>query len=229
MARIATREDWLDARKALLEEEKAFQKARDALAAKRRALPWVAVETDYRFHGPEGEMSLRDLFGDHDQLIVQHFMMGADWEEGCPSCSFWADGFDGTTAHMAARDTAFVAVSTAPLDRIEAYKARMGWDFPWVSCAGSSFNEDFHVTFAGDGGSYNYRPKQGDHSELPGISVFAREGDAVYHSYSTYARGLDNMNVTYQYLDLTPKGRDEDDLPWPMAWVRRHDRYGDQP
>ena len=229
MVRIAPREDWLVARKALLAEEKAFQKARDALAEKRRALPWVAVEADYSFHGPGGEMSLRDLFGGHTQLIVQHFMMGADWEEGCPSCSFWADGFDGTIAHLAARDTGFVAVSSAPVERIEAYKARMGWVFPWVSCAGSSFNKDYHVTFGGEDGSYNYRPKQGDHAELPGISVFARDGDAVFHSYSTYARGLDNMNVTYQYLDLTPKGRDEDALPWPMAWVRRHDRYGEEP
>ena len=190
-------------------------------------MPWVRVEKTYQFTAPDGAMNLRDLFGDPSQLIVQHFMMGEDWQEGCPSCSFWADGFDGTLAHFAARDTAFVAVSNAPLDRIESYKSRMGWDFPWVSAFGSDFSTDFHVTFPAGTGEYNYREKSGGPDELPGISVFARDGDAVFHSYSTYSRGLDNMNVVYQYLDLTPKGRDEDTLPWPMAWVRRHDAYGD--
>ncbi|MEM7438018.1 MAG: DUF899 domain-containing protein [Pseudomonadota bacterium] len=227
MPNIVTRQDWNAARLDLLAEEKAFQKARDALSARRRTLPWVAVTDDYEFQSTHGPLNLRDLFGDHSQLIVQHFMFGDDWDAGCASCSLWADTFNGTTAHLAARDTAFVSVSTASLDQIEAYKARMGWDFDWVSCAGSRFNHDYGVTFDGAGGQYNYRPKQGDMKELPGISVFVCEGASVYHTYSTYSRGLDNMNSTYQYLDLTPKGRDEAELPWPMAWVRRHDSYGD--
>lgn len=175
--------------------------------------------------------TLKQLFGDKSQLIVQHFMMGENWEEGCPSCSFWADGFNGTTVHLAARDAAFVAISNAPIDNIIRYKTRMGWHFDWLSSHGSPFNFDFHVSFSQDqidSGSeeYNYQLSAINMDELPGISVFAKdESGAVFHTYSCYARGLDNVNSTYQYIDLLPKGRDEELLSYPQAWVRRHDQY----
>ena len=170
------------------------------------------------------------------QLIVQHFMFGEDWDEGCPSCSFWADGFDGTTVHMIQRDAAFAAVSNAPYAKLAAYKVRMGWSFEWISAEGSTFSRDFGVTFAKedvDRGSavYNYRPistgaASGPVLELPGVSVFVRnKGGEIFHTYSCFARGLDNLNVAYQYIDLLPKGRDEDGLSFSMAWVRRHDAY----
>ncbi len=223
--RIATRDDWLAERRALLAAEKDFTRQRDALSARRRDLPWVRVDRPYRFDTDTGPATLTDLFGGNGQLIVYHFMFGADWDQGCPSCSFWADNFDGIGIHLAHRDTALVAVSKAPLEKLRAYRARMGWTFPWVSAGDSGFNEDYGVSFAGEGGSYNYAPRTGGHSELPGISVFAREGDQVFHTYSAYARGLDMMNGAYHFLDLTPKGRDEAALPWPMAWVRRNDVY----
>ena len=228
---IAGREAWLAARKDLLKDEKTFLRQRDALSAKRRQLPWVRVDEDYSFDTPNGTKTLSQLFSEKSQLIVQHFMLGDGWAEGCPSCSFWADGFDGATVHMAHRDAAFVAVSSAPLDQIEVYKTRMGWEFDWVSCHGSEFNRDYHVSFTPeemDNGKveYNFRKTTFPASEAPGISVFAKDASgAVFHTYSCYARGLDNMNVAYQYLDLLPKGRDEDALSHPMAWVRRHDQY----
>jgi predicted dithiol-disulfide oxidoreductase (DUF899 family) len=225
---IVSRSDWLAARKALLEEEKAFTRQRDALSAKRRALPAVRIDKDYRFHGPAGEMTLADLFGDRSQLIVQHFMYGPDWEEGCPSCSFWADGFNGLDIHLRHRDTALVAVARAPLEKLRAYAARMGWTFPFVSSLGSDFNYDFSVSFrAGEPREYNYASSGFPAEEAPGISVFLRDGKDILHTYSTYARGLDMMNAAYHYLDLTPKGRDEDGDPHPMAWLRRHDQYQD--
>ena len=231
MVRIAPREDWLVARKALLAEEKTFQKARDALAEKRRALPWVAVEADYSFHGPGGEMSLRDLFGGHTQLIVQHFMMGADWEEGCPSCSFWADNYERNQVHLAARAVAIVAVSTATPDKLAAYRKRMGWTFPWYSSRGSTFNQDFRVTFdaqtfSGDEPFYNFDTQKFPAPEAPGISVFYKADDAtIFHTYSTFSRGLDMYNAAYHMLDIVPKGRDESELPYGQAWVRRRDEY----
>ena len=227
---VATREEWLAARKELLAEEKAFMRQRDTLSAKRRQLPWVKVEKNYTFQGPNGECSLADLFGDKSQLIVQHFMFGEDWEEGCPSCSFWADGFNGMTIHMAHRDAAFVAISNAPYPKLEAYKKRMGWTFNWVSSHGSSFNFDYRVSYTkeqlGSGSAdYNFG-KSFASEEAPGTSIFAKDAAGnVYHTYSCYARGLDNMNAAYQYIDLLPKGRDEDELPFSMAWVRRHDQY----
>ncbi|RMF40858.1 MAG: DUF899 domain-containing protein [Alphaproteobacteria bacterium] len=229
---VVTREKWLKARLELLEAEKAFTRERDALSARRRALPWVRVDTPYRFDTPEGPASLADLFDGRSQLIVSHFMYGPDWEEGCPSCSFWADGYDGLDIHLAHRDTAFVAVSRAPLEKLLAYRERMGWRFRWVSSLNTGFNRDFGVSFtpeeiAAGTAVYNYRPKGFPSTEAPGFSVFARRGTEVYHTYSTYARGLDMMNTAYHLLDLTPKGRDEDGLPWPMAWLRRHDRYED--
>ena len=230
MANIVSRQEWLVARKELLASEKAFVASRDALSAQRRELPWVAVDETYTFHGPDGQQSLADLFKGKSQLIVQHFMFGEDWTEGCPSCSFWADGFNGTTIHMEHRDTAFVAVSSAPYKKLHAFKQRMGWSFDWVSTHGSDFNLNHQVTFNAEqieSGSvnYNYRDVPLNMEELPGISVFVKSEATIFHTYSCYSRGLDPMNVVYQYLDLLPKGRDEQRLEFPMAWVRRHDQY----
>jgi predicted dithiol-disulfide oxidoreductase (DUF899 family) len=229
--RIVCQEEWLDARKAFLAKEKQFTRTRDELARQRRELPWVKVEKPYTFDAPEGRVSLADLFGGKGQLVVYHFMLGPDWEEGCPSCSFWADNYNGVDVHLAHRDTALVAVSRAPLAKIEAYKKRMGWTFRWVSSAGSDFNFDFGVSFdaakrvEGER-NYNYGSIAFNGEEAPGLSVLCRgEDGAIYHTYSTYARGLDMFNAAYQMLDLTAKGRDEAGLPWPMAWVKRHDRY----
>lgn len=226
-----SRDEWLAARQALLAKEKEFTKQRDAISAARRALPWVKVEKDYVFDGPDGKETLADLFDGRGQLIVYHFMLGPGWDEGCKSCSFWADNYQGAVAHLAARDVALVAVSRAPLAEIEAFRRRMGWSFPWVSSHGSSFNYDFGVSFTpeqrkGEAPNYNFGTLHFGGDEAPGLSVFARGDDgAVYHSYSTYSRGLDMFNGTYQMLDLVPKGRDEDGLDYPMAWVRHHDRY----
>ncbi len=223
---MTTRENWLAARKALLADEKAFMRQRDALSTKRRALPRYETGKLYNFQSEHGSRSLAELFGPHSQLIIYHFMFGADWQQGCKSCSFWADHFDGMAPHLAARDVAFACVSIAPLEKLLAFKSRMGWRFDWYSSAGTSFNEDFGVT--GQPGQtlvYNYDKPKEDAGELPGLSVFAKEGNTIYHTYSCYARGLDNLNGTYQMLDLVPKGRDEDRLEWPMAWVKHHDRY----
>jgi len=228
---VASREDWLAARKALLEEEKAHSRAGDALAAKRRALPWVKVETDYVFETEDGPKSLADLFGGRSQLIVQHFMFGPDWDAGCMICSFWADGYEPMLTHLQNRDIAFTAVSRAPLEKLLAYRQRMGWTFPWASAHGNSFNEDYGVSateaeIAAGEMTYNSRKGPFHAPELHGTSVFARDDSgAVYHTYSTYGRGLDRMNGLYGFIDLTPKGRDEDSLPFSMAWVRRHDEY----
>ena len=225
---IVTREKWIEARKAHLEDEKAFTKARDALSARRRALPWVRVETDYQFQGVEGPRSLGDLFGPRSQLIVQHFMYGEDWEAGCTSCSFWTDGFDPLADHLAARDTALVMISNASIEKIEAYRTRMGWTLPWVSSVGTTFNRDFEVTFTPDEmadgtGTYNYETRGFPATEAPGISVFHKTDDGIFHTYSTYARGLDMLNAAYHLMDLLPKGRDEGD--GIMRWLRRHDEY----
>jgi predicted dithiol-disulfide oxidoreductase (DUF899 family) len=226
-AHIVSRAEWLKARKTLLAEEKAFTRARDALSVKRREMPWVKIEKAYSFDGPGGRETLAELFGSKSQLIVYHFMYGADWEAGCKSCSFWADNFNGIGAHLAARDTALVAVSSAPFKTLEAFRKRMGWQFKWVSSAGTTFNQDFGVSpEAGKPFDYNYGTTIKEMQELPGISVFAKcEDGAVYHTYSCYSRGLDMLNGAYHYLDLLPKGRDEDSLPFTMAWVRHHDRY----
>lgn len=228
---IVDREDWVKARKALLEEEKSFSRARDALAAKRRALPWTQIDKLYEFATEQGTRSLSDLFDGRSQLIVQHFMFGPDWKEGCPSCSFWGDNFDRTVPHLAARDVAFVAVSRAPLDVLLGYRDRLGWSFPWVSSLGNDFNFDFDVSFESDRDAdqpvyYNYRQTIFPTSEAPGVSVFYKDdAGEIYHTYSVYARGLEDLNGTYRLLDTTPKGRDEDALAYPMAWVRRRDQY----
>jgi predicted dithiol-disulfide oxidoreductase (DUF899 family) len=235
---IVSNDQWLAARRALLEKEKEFTRARDALSAARRALPWEKVETGYVFEGANGNVTLPDLFRGRSQLIVFHFMFGPDWEAGCKSCSFWADNFDRIIVHLRARDTNLVAVSRAPYQRLAAYRQRMGWSFEWVSSLGNAFNRDFAVSFPKDGASevddrannYNFATQHFGGEEAPGISVFAREkdkdlGGAIYHTYSTYARGLDMLNGAYHLLDLTPKGRDEAGLSFTMEWVRRHDEY----
>ena len=223
--------DWTEARKALLAKEKEFTRLRDELSRERRALPWERVDKRYVFHGPDGEQTLADLFAGRHQLIVQHLMFDPSWDVACKSCSFWADGYNGFFAHIEQRDTSFVAVSLAPIEKLQVFKRRMGWNFPWVSSFGSDFNYDFQVSEtpaekANGNSYYNYRVGPPFSFERPGISVFYRDDDGtVFHTYSCYARGLDMMNGAYQYLDLTPKGRDEDALSFSMAWVRLHDQY----
>lgn len=225
-----SREEHRAARLALLTREKELNRLRDELAAERRRLPWEPVERNYVFDGPDGQVSLRDLFGGRSQLIVYHFMFGPGWTEGCPLCSFWADSFNGMPVHLAHRDATLVAVSRAPLPDIEAYRRRMRWSFPWFSSSPSDFNFDYGVSFTPEqrssGAEYNYRHVDDPNEESPGLSVFVLDdGGKIYHTYSTYSRGLDPINSGYQLLDLTPKGRDEKQLPWTMAWVRRHDSY----
>ena len=228
---IVSHDEWLAARRRLLEEEKAFTSRRDALSARRREMPWERIEKDYRFVGPKGELSLADLFDGRAQLVVYHFMLGPDWENGCKSCSFWADNFNGIDVHLAHRDVTLAAVSRAPFVKIEAFKKRMGWSFAWVSSFGSDFNYDFQASFAPADLAkgevfYNFKLQKMSIDETPGISVFTRDGEgAVFHTYSCYQRGLDMLNGAYHFLDLTPKGRDEDALPFTMSWLRHHDRY----
>ena len=231
----ATRADWLAARTALLAEEKELTRRRDELAARRRELPWVRIETDYRFTGPEGEVGLADLFAGRGQLLVYHFMLGPGWGEGCASCSYVSDHFDACLPHLAARDVALVAVSRAPYAEIAAFRQRMGWTFPWFSSFGSGFNHDFGVSFTAaelqsGAVAYNYARGPFPAEEAPGLSAFARDASGqVSHTYSTYARGLDGLIGTYALLDLAPRGRDEAALGFTMAWVRHHDRYATAP
>jgi predicted dithiol-disulfide oxidoreductase (DUF899 family) len=230
-SQVATsREEHRAARLELLVREKELSRLRDQISAERRRLPWVRLEKSYEFDGPNGRLSMLDLFGHNSQLIVYHFMMGPGWVEGCPICSFWADSFDGTQVHLAHRDAALVVVSRAPFPEIETYRQRMGWSFRWVSSAPSDFNFDFGVSSTPEhrvtGSEYNFRHVDEPMPESPGLSVFARDdAGEIYHTYSTYSRGLDPINTAYQLLDVTPKGRDEQDLPWTMAWLRRHDSY----
>jgi len=229
--KIVSQTEWLAARKALLAKEKEFSKARDRLSSARRDLPWVKVVKDYVFDSPQGKETLADLFGGKSQLIVYHFMLGPGWAQGCPSCSFLADHFDGAVIHLAQRDVSLVVVSRAPLAEIQAYKKRMGWKFKWVSSYGSDFNRDFHVSFTPEEKArgkveYNYTMTEFPSEEAPGLSAFARnERGEIFHTYSSYARGLDILVGTYNFLDMAPKGRDEGALPWSMSWVRRHDEY----
>ena len=219
---VASREQWLAARRSLLTKEKAFTRERDALSEQRRALPWVRLEKDYAFDARGGKLALADLFGEHSQLIVYHFMFGREWETGCKSCSFWADQFNSMISHLAARDVSLVAVSRAPLARLEAFKRRMGWSFEWVSSCNSDFNHDFGVSFAPEelqreDDNYNFSTGRfGGEEGDAGLSVFYKDTDgSVYHTYSCYARGLDVLNGAYHYLDLVPKGRDEKALFLP--------------
>lgn len=226
---LTDKQTWLEARLALLAEEKKLNEQRDRVCAARRALPAVRVTKPYDFDSQQGAKSLGDLFGGLSQLVIYHFMFGKDWVEGCPSCSFWADNYDGTDVHLAARDTALVTVSSAPLEAIERYRRRMGWEFEWVSSGRTDFNQDFGVTFRdqdpGPTAGYNYGKLQFG-EEMPGISVFSKLPDGgIAHHYSTYGRGLDMLNGAYHLLDLTPAGRNESALPYPQAWVRRRDQY----
>jgi predicted dithiol-disulfide oxidoreductase (DUF899 family) len=229
--KVVSHEKWLEARRELLAAEKELTHQRDALTRRRMAMPWERVEKSYRFEGPSGALSLPDLFDGRSQLIVYHFMFGPDWKQACKSCSFWADNFNGFAIHLNHRDVTLTAVSRAPLAKIGAYKKRMGWTFPWVSCAGNDFNFDYHVSFtpeevAKDRMYYNYEMASRGVSDEQGVSVFYKNERAeVFHTYSCYSRGIDLLNAAYQYLDLVPKGRDEDGFSFPMEWVRRHDEY----
>jgi predicted dithiol-disulfide oxidoreductase (DUF899 family) len=231
--RIVSRDEWLAARQQHLRKEKEFTRLRDELSRQRRALPWVRVEKRYVFDAPDGQETLADLFDGRSQLIVVHFMFGPGWEEGCKSCSFRADHLDGALVHLAHRDVTLVVVSRAPLPQIEAFKRRMGWRFKWVSSYGTDFNYDYHVSFTKDDMAqgevyYNYEMRPFGTEEAPGTSVFYKdESGAIFHTYSCYARGGDMLIGAYHYLDLVPMGRDEDALAFTMAWVRHHDRYGD--
>lgn len=226
---IADRETWLEQRTALLVEEKALTRQLDEVARRRRALPWVRVEKEYTFETSDGPRSLEEVFQGRSQLVVYHFMMGPDWPEGCQSCSFWADNFNGVQTHLAARDTTFVAISRAPLGAIESYKKRMGWSFDWISSLDTDFNMDFGVSFPEghtNDAVYNYRSVAEPMEEVHGLSVLARDADGnVFHTYSTFARGADIFNGAYQILDLTPNGRGEDELDFSMSWICRHDEY----
>jgi predicted dithiol-disulfide oxidoreductase (DUF899 family) len=229
--RVVTREEWIKERLEHLASEKELTRLRDRLSAERRALPWVKVDKSYVFDGPGGSVSLAELFRGRSQLIVQHFMFDPTWDEGCKSCSFWVDNFDGIAVHLAHRDVTLVLVSRAPIATLQAYRARMGWTLPWVSSAHNDFNRDYHVSFTPDERErgqayYNYRNGTFSVDEAPGISVFHKDTDGtIYHTYSCYSRGLDMLNGAYHLLDLVPRGRDEDGLPYSMAWLRHHDRY----
>ena len=226
---VVSREQWLAARKALLAQEKELTRQRDTVSRQRRDLPWVRVEENYVFEGAQGKQTLADLFAGRSQLIVYHFMLGPGWKEGCDGCSFLADHIDGALPHLEHHDVSLVVISRAPLREIETFKTRMGWRFPWVSSFGSDFNLDLHVSFTRESMAsgavfYNYRRRESQtEGEAPGISVFFKDaGGVIYHTYSTYARGGDLLLGAYNYLDLTPKGRNEAS---PMDWVKLHDRY----
>ncbi len=232
---VVSREEWLDARRAFLEQEKEFTRQRDEMSRLRRQLPWETVDKEYVFEGPKGKRTLGELFEGRSQLIVYHFMLGPGWKEGCKSCSYLADHLDGAVIHLAHRDVTLAVVSRAPWPEIEKFKQRMGWRFPWVSSNGSHFNFDYQVSFSKDQLAqgkvyYNYEMQAFPSEEAPGASVFYKDSDGqIFHTYSAYARGLDILVGTYNYLDLAPKGRDEEGLAFTMSWLRHHDRYEDEP
>ena len=210
--KVVSHDEWIAARKEFLKKEKEFTRQRDELSRLRRALPWEKVEKSYEFQSPSGKVSLSDLFGGRSQLVIYHFMFGPGWKEGCPSCSYISDHFDGMTIHLANRDVTLAVVSHAPIAEIEAFRHRMGWKFRWLSSNASDFNFELIPQFPSE--------------ELPGLSVFAKDASgAIFHTYSTYARGLDILLGAYNLLDMVPKGRDEDKLKFSMAWVRHHDKY----
>ena len=223
---VVGHDEWLEARKQLLAKEKEFTRARDELTRRRQALPWEPVENDYVFDGPNGNEALADLFDGRSQLIVYHFMFAPEDDVGCKSCSFWADNFNPNVIHLNARDVSFAAVSRAPLDKLEAYRERMGWNFHWVSSGATDFNFDYGVSFKPEQQGedvYNYGTLAPRIADREGLSIFAREDGSIFHTYSAYARGIDLVNTAYNYLDLVPRGRDEGDQG--QAWVRRHDEY----
>jgi len=229
---VVSHRDWLSASTAFLTKEKEFTGLRDELNRERRQLPWEKVEKRYVFDGPKGKETLADLFENRSQLVVYHFMFTPEWNEGCPHCSFWADNFNDIIVHLNQRDVTMVAISRAPLAKLEAFKKRMGWSFKWLSSSDTDFNYDYQASFKPDevkakSAFYNYRQADVGHVDREGTSVFykAANGD-IFHTYSAYARGIDMMNTAYHYLDLVPKGRDEDKLEFTQAWVRHHDKYG---
>ncbi len=227
---IVSRERWIAAREQLLAREKQLTRLRDEVTRARAAMPWVRVEQEYVFHGPDGEETLEQLFAGRGQLIVYHFMFDPSWEAGCKSCSFIADHYSGSVAHLAARDVTLVTVSRAPLAKLEAFRARMGWGFKWVSSHGSSFNADYHVSFSDEDKArgeidYNYGKARYFAPEAPGFSVFARDERGVFHTYSAYARGLDRLITAYHLLDAVPSGRGEASSGYKMGWLRLHDEY----
>ncbi len=226
--RVVGHDEWLEARRELLAREKEFTRARDEIGRQQRALPWEAVEKEYLFDGPDGKETLAELFDGRGQLIVYHFMFAPEDDEGCPHCSFWADGFDANIVHMNARDVTMVAISRAPLAKLAAYRERMGWSFKWLSSSGTDFNYDYGVSFSPDqtdDAVYNFGTMSPGLQDREGASVFVKDEDgAVFHTYSTYARGIDMLNAAYNYIDLVPKGRDEEGRA-PQFWVRRHDDY----
>lgn len=229
--KVVTREDWLEARKAHLEREKELTRLQEQVMTERRQLPWVRIEKDYRFDSEQGLKSLLDLFEGRSQLIVYHFMFAPGWQEGCDGCSFLADHFDGPNRHLKHHDVSLVAISRAPLAEFRPFKRRMGWHFDWVSSHGSNFNYDFGASFTPEQVAqgeplYNFGTTPYLAEDLHGLSVFVREGDAVFHSYSTYARGGDVLLGTHHFLDMTPRGRNEKST---MDWVRLHDRYEETP
>lgn len=227
---VVSAADWHTARLELLRKEKEFTRLRDELSRERRELPWIKVDKVYHFETTRGRESLADLFAGRSQLLIYHFMFPEAWTDGCKSCSFWADNYNGIDVHLAHRDVTLIAVSRSPLNKLLAFKQRMGWNFEWVSSLGSDFNFDYQVSFtpaemAAGEMTYNYRVSKFPVEEAPGISVFYRDGDTVFHTYSCYARGLDMVNGAYHLLDLVPKGRDEADLPYSMTWLRLRDSY----
>ncbi len=228
---IVSKNEWIAARKVLLKKEKEFTALRDQLSQLRRELPWIAVDKEYIFEGRNGKVNLSELFDGRSQLIVYHLMYDPTWDAACQSCSFWADNFNDIILHLNHRDVTMIAISKAPYSKIDTYKKRMGWDFKWVSSFDTDFNRDYNVSFTKEElekkeGFYNFSIQDPSVSELPGVSVFYKDPSGkIFHTYSAYARGIDILNNTYNYLDLVPKGRDEDGYDFPMAWVRRHDEY----
>jgi predicted dithiol-disulfide oxidoreductase (DUF899 family) len=230
--RVVPHDEWLAERREFLAKEKEFTRQRDELSRQRRELPWERVEKEYVFEGPEGRRTLQELFDGRSQLVVYHFMFDPEWNEGCKSCSFWADNFDPNLVHLTARDVTMVAISRAPYEKLAAYKQRMGWGFDWFSSGETDFNFDFGVSFSPEDqeqdGAYNYGSQAPHMSEREGLSVFYKDDNgSVFHTYSAYARGIDLVNSAYNYLDLVPKGRHEEEGRPPQYWVRRHDEYGE--
>lgn len=230
--KVVSEKEWLEARKALLKKEREFTELRDQLNRQRRELPWEAVDKEYVFDGPDGKQTLSELFDGRSQLIIYHFMFDPNWDAGCLHCSFWADNFNEIIVHLNQRDTTMVAVSRAPYSKLASYEKRMGWDFKWVSSYDTDFNFDYNVSFTQkqmerEEAFYNYRFQNSNSPEREGVSVFYRDPSGrIFHTYSAYARGIDMLNVAYHYLDLVPKGRDEEGHDFPQFWVRRHNEYG---
>ncbi|MBX9693704.1 MAG: DUF899 domain-containing protein [Cyanobacteria bacterium] len=232
--KVVSREEWIERRKELLKKEKEMTHLRDQLTKERQELPWVKVDKNYQFDGPDGKVTLAELFDGKSQLIVYHFMFQPDWTEGCKTCSLIGDHYEPIVLHLRQRDTNMVTISRASIERLEAFKQRMEWTFTWVSSLESDFNQDFNVSFPGEvmGDNevyYNYRMiKSFPSTEGPGMSVFFKDQDGtIYHTYSCFARGLEQFLMVYNLLDMVPKGRDEDGFVYGTEWVRHHDKYGD--